>query len=153
MTIDDILREELATSPSDLPEYSPLARDNPAQFSTQSRLAPYNFPPGVSGNPGGVRKRPLSLQELSLQLPEERLRKAVDAVARKAEGGDLRAFAELRDTRDGKPATRVIVTAGDGDSPLVNALQRIAQRIAEAEGAVIEGEARVIAEPQSAVEE
>mgnify|MGYP001609526516 CR=1 FL=1 len=140
MTLQDVLQQELASSVDSLSDYSPyrVGDDLSAEFKA------HQFQPGETGNPGGVRKRPKSLQEIAGGLSEHRLERMVDAVARKAEAGDLRAFAELRDTRDGKPATRIIVTQSDAESPLVSALQRIASRIAQAEGVTIEGEARVL---------
>ena len=161
MTIDpladlrmrDILREELATPPDQLPDYSPLARDTATHVSSAVRLAPYAFPAGVSGNPGGVRKRPPTLQEVTRRVSDVRLERMVDAVAKKAEEGDLRAFQEFRDTRDGKPASRIVVEQADGSSPFIDALRAIRQEIAEARGQLVEGEARLVDGPQEQAQE
>ena len=71
-------------------------------------LKPYHFQPGESGNPGGVRKKPASFQELAAGVNEEAKRRMVLALVRKAEKGDVRAFEELANRAEGKPAVRVI---------------------------------------------
>ena len=130
-------------------QQSEVVGESPSDVSwinrpTSPHLQPYHFQPGESGNPGGVRKRPASFQELTSGINEEAKRRMVLALVRKAEKGDVRAFEELANRAEGKPATRIIVTQTDAESPLVSALQRIAQRIAQAEGVTVEGEARVL---------
>ncbi len=103
------------------------------------------FIAGQSGNPAGRPPRGLSFAELANRRPSHRKLAVVLAQERKAIAkGDTRAAEWLRDTAEGKPATRIIVTQTDAESPLVSALQRIASRIAQAEGVTIEGESRLI---------
>ena len=150
MTIDDILREELATPPDQLPDYIPGAYPDAATHTPKSPEFIANiFRPGVSPNPGGVRKRPPTLQEVTRRVSDVRLERMVDAVAKKAEEGDLRAFQEFRDTRDGKPASRIVVEQADGSSPFIDALRAIRQEIAEARGAVVEGESRLLTDTEA----
>ena len=75
---------------------------------TSPHLKPHHFQPGESGNPGGVRKKPVSFQELAAGVNEEAKRRMVLALVRKAEKGDVRAFEELANRAEGKPAVRVI---------------------------------------------
>ena len=72
------------------------------------------------------------------------------ALVRKAEKGDVRAFEELANRAEGKPATRIIVTQTDAESPLVSALQAAAREIMAARGQVIDGEAKVISQQPEA---
>ena len=102
-------------------------------------LKPWQYKAGETGNPdGGSRRRTVSYQQLAADVDAEAKRRMVLALVRKAEKGDVRAFEELANRAEGKPATRIIVTQTDAESPLVSALQRIASRIAQAEGVLRE---------------
>ena len=148
MTLEDVLREELSSS-VDYDEKPSTWRPGHAPVD---HLAPYRFQPGHPGYTQGSRPaKPPSYQQLAADVDAEAKRRMVLALVRKAEKGDVRAFEELANRAEGKPATRIIVTQTDAESPLVSALQRIASRIAQAEGAdvsretiTIEGESRLL---------
>ena len=141
MTIEDVLREELSTPVDNETLASTWAPGKPSA----DHLAPYRFQPGHPGYTTGSRPaKPPSYQQLAADVDEEAKRRMVLALVRKAEKGDVRAFEELANRAEGKPATRIIVTQTDAESPLVSALQRIAQRIAASEGVTIEGESKLI---------
>jgi hypothetical protein len=74
-------------------------------------LAPYHFPKGVSGNPGGRPKelfRTVALQKLVKLVRKGKLEAAaiehvVEAQVKAAIKGNTKAFVALRDTVDGRP--------------------------------------------------
>ena len=129
-------------------EERPEAGEQQADYDASAVLirdeATGRFVPGVSGNPYGRPRRGETYAEIAMKLAVTTKRQVVASMARSARRGNVRAAEFLRDTAEGKPATRIIVTQTDADSPLVSALQRIASRIAQAEGVTIEGEARVL---------
>ena len=70
---------------------------------------PWQFQPGQSGNPrGGSRPQKVSYQQLAADVDDEAKRRMILALVRKAEKGDVRAFEELANRAEGKPAVRVI---------------------------------------------
>ena len=107
-------------------------------------LSTGQFEPGTIANPYGRPRKGESYAEIAASLANRTKRTVVAAMVRRASRGDVRAAEYLTWTAEGKPATRIIVTQTDAESPLVSALQRIAQRIAASEGAVIEGESRLL---------
>ena len=166
MTIDDILREEFATPPDQLPDYESdqaylqAGTSDVAGLFVESdtagpaaQLRPYQWKPGQSGNPAGRPRKGQSYRELAEARPSHRKLAIVLAQEQRAIAkGDTRAAEWLRDTAEGKPATRIVVEQADGPSPFIDALRAIRQEIAEARG-VIEGEARVVDRPQEAEQE
>ena len=81
------------------------------------------FQPGQSGNPSGGRKRKAFLTALELELAkvadddQRGLRKIARNLMTMAEGGDIQAIKEIRDTLDGKPA-QALVGGDDDDNPI-----------------------------------
>jgi hypothetical protein len=79
------------------------------------------FRKGVSGNPGGSRKRRVITQQLIAALNEidpkdgiTKLRKVVDQLVEKAIGGDISAIKEVIDRVDGRVPQGIV---GDDDQP------------------------------------
>ena len=132
------LDERQDVTGSDLPTYDQLT-------GVQRNPLTGNFLPGSSGNPHGRPKRGESYADLASLRPVTKKMQVVLAMEREAiRRGSVRAAEFLRDTAEGKPATRIIVTQTDAESPLVSALQAAAREIMAARGTIIEGEARVL---------
>ena len=94
------------------------------------------FQPGQSGNPSGGRKRKAFLTALELELAkvadddQRGLRKIARNLMTMAEGGDIQAIKEIRDTLDGKPAQAII--GGDDDDNPISFIARIERVILNA---------------------
>ena len=80
------------------------------------------------GNKNGEKKNRIvgdTLRRVAAQNPKK-LRAACEALLDKAVDGDITAFAQFRDTLDGKPAQMII---GDDENPLiVKTIERVIVR-------------------------
>lgn len=93
------------------------------------------FQPGVSGNAGGRPKRKIVSEEVSLVLMQlddrsgkTRIRKIVEAVAAKADEGDVQAFNALADRAEGKVPQAIEGKLEHGiDDSIAGLLQRIGE--------------------------
>lgn len=114
--------EETAISPSAAEPRDVV--DEMAQAGTIAPLIPHQWRPGESGNPSGRPKvRPI-LEEIRRQLAADpqKLRAIVKNLLDRAElsSDPDKAFKELRDMLDGKPAT---VISGPDDTPLTLSIE------------------------------
>ena len=115
------------------------------------------FEPGTIANPYGRPRKGETYADIAASLANRTKRTVVAAMVRRASKGDVRAAEYLTWTAEGKPATRIIVTQTDAESPLVSALQAAAREIMAARGGaaglnrpVIDGEAKGISQQSEA---
>lgn len=86
------------------------SRENPTW------LAPYQFKPGESGNPGGRPAKPLTQRLLArlFESDESMTKELVEAWIAKALSGDIPALREMLDRTEGKVADKQEHTGADG---------------------------------------
>ena len=109
----------MVTEQLEKPAVEALGNQVTGESRTPKQLAPYVWQAGQSGNLKGRPKR--TYQDIAANRPEAKKVAVVVAQERAAiERGSTRAAEFLRDTAEGKPATRIIVQASASMNELMN---------------------------------